>query len=162
MVIRSDDADRGLPRVRRTAVAFCCAVVLLAGCTRGDDKPEPRAAVPDACTILTTADLTTAFGADPGAGRPGGAPDRQVCTYSTGTVVGVAQADQYDRFVATSKQNADAKCTDVRGIGTAANFCVIYGSVGQLAWKQGPLMYDVSGPAIDVNAYRPLAAKVTS
>jgi hypothetical protein len=145
-----------------TIAGVALAALALAGCDSSNGEPGPGpsgGAVPDACQILTSAEVKT-LGQEPGTGTTGGGGSRRICTYQNGAVVGVAEGGQYAQYVDTTRQNKDAKCQDVDGLGDKAVFCVVYDTVGQLVFLDGALMYDVSGPAKDLATYRSVAGKI--
>ena len=156
-------------RVRRGALAAVVATLLLSACGGGERERQRRGprgsstnngksgGVPDACTLYDVADIAAAFGGTPGAGKASGADTRRVCMYDAGTIVGVAEANQYEGSLSLAKTNGST-CADTTGVGDKAAFCNVYGQVGQLFWVDGDLMYDISAATVDEAKFRSLAA----
>lgn len=114
--------------------------------------------MPDACEVLTSADIEAAFGIDPGAAEPSGDPGRAVCTYENGYAVGVTEGAEFESL--TEIASAGGECSDAPGVGEKARFCITLGSAGRLFWLDGNLMYDLSGPVVEIGPFTELAGKV--
>jgi hypothetical protein len=131
--------------MRRLLVLVMLAVFVGSGCgTTADPGAGPpvvpgsagtsgggatgSGAVPDACALITSAQLAQILGSDPGPGQTGGAdPRRSICIYQSGTITAVEVAANY----AASRriiEDMGRKTTDVPGVGTAA----FYDEAGQL------------------------------
>ncbi len=79
--------------------------------------------IPDPCTIVSVADVTTIIGSDPGTPTPN-APSPEVsrvCLFSTGLILEVADASGYDQAVAQVLDPATGATTqELTGVGDAA------------------------------------------
>src|SRR5215207_5268477 len=91
----------------------------------------PNAGVPDACGLVSEQDLTAALGAPPGEGKAMRVlPDRSTCMYSTGLILAVEVARNYE---ATKKmiESQGRATTPVSGVGETA----YWDPAGQLVVK---------------------------
>ncbi|MEV5003688.1 hypothetical protein [Nocardioides sp. LML1-1-1.1] len=135
-----------LPRL--VLASFTLATLSLAGCGGSDDDPSgtpetelgasresvgpegadtteaaPTGEVPDPCTLLDTEQLTDLLGADPGEGSVAGpVPDqRKICTFSTGVILAVEVAADWDETLVQLEKNAGKDALEpAAGVGTEA------------------------------------------
>lgn len=138
--------------MRRLLVLVTLAVLATSACTTSDNNNAGGAAtptgagsagtpaagtttksgaVPDACTLITSAQLSQILGADQGTGQSlGSDPRRSICMYQSGTITAVEVAANYEASLRVI-QDQGRKTTDVPGVGTAA----FYDEAGQLVVK---------------------------
>lgn len=121
------------------------ATLSLAGCGGSDDDPSgapeteisvsretvgpetteaaPTGEVPNPCTLLDNEQLTDLLGADPGEGTVAGpAPDqRKICTFSTGVILAVEIAADWDETLVQLEKHAGKDAlVPAAGVGTQA------------------------------------------
>jgi hypothetical protein len=110
--------------------------------------------VPDACTLITSAQLSQALGADQGTGSPQSfSPERSICIYPTGTITAVEVASHYD----SSREiiaGQGRKTSDVSGVGRAA----FYDEAGQLVARGDRVFVAITAPGVAVDTLRGILA----
>jgi hypothetical protein len=91
--------------------------------------------VPDACTLISSAELSDLLGSDQGKGTTQSVlPDRTACHYESGTITAVELADNYEASRAIIEDDPSRTVTDVSGVGQDAFFDDL-GGVAQLVAK---------------------------
>ena len=91
--------------------------------------------VPDACTLISSAELGELLGGVQGAGSTQNVTaDRSVCFFESGTITAVEIADNYAASRAIIEDDPSRTVTDVSGVGQEAFFDDL-GGVGQLVAK---------------------------
>jgi len=115
-----------------------------AGTQAGTASPTPTAAtsetagetdVPDACSLISSADLSELLGADQGPGNPQSvSPDRSVCFFEAGTITSIEIAANYQASRDIIEADPSRNVTDVSGVGAEAFFDDL-GGVAQLVAK---------------------------
>jgi hypothetical protein len=91
--------------------------------------------VPDACSLLSSADLSELLGVDQGPGNPQSvSPDRTVCFFEAGTITSVELAANYQASRDIIEADPSRNVTDVSGVGEEAFFDDL-GGVAQLVAK---------------------------
>ena len=117
---------------------------------------DPSETVPDACTLLSQADLTQILGTDPGAGSTrGDGHERSVCFFANGTITAVEIAGNYDASRALIEQQG-RKTTDVTGVGNAAFF----DPAGQLVARGDKVFVAVTAFGVDAEKLKAACAKM--
>jgi hypothetical protein len=119
------------------------------GTTAGGTDEEPAGEVPDPCALLDAGEVTDLLGADPGTGTASGpVPDvRKVCIYSSGLILAVEVAGNYDSSVAIIRDDPlGATVEDVDGVGAEAIWQDFSGGVGQLVALGDAYFVGVSVP----------------
>ncbi len=135
-----------LPRLALASLAL--ATLSLAGCGGSDDgasqapgtdpgasgeslgteatettEAAPTGEVPNPCTLLDTEQLTDLLGTDPGEGTVAGpVPDqRKICTFSSGVILAVEVAADWDQTLAQLEKHAGKDAlVPAAGVGTQA------------------------------------------
>ena len=99
-------------------------------------SPSPVASsVPDACTLISSAELSDLLGSEQGQGNTQSVTaDRSVCFFESGTITAVEIADNYEPSRAIVEDDPSRTVTDVTGVGQDAFFDDL-GGVGQLVAK---------------------------
>ncbi|HKA69832.1 MAG TPA: hypothetical protein VKG85_12030 [Actinomycetes bacterium] len=106
----------------------------------GTPQPTPSQSpvaslVPDACTLISSAELSDLLGSEQGNGSTQSVmADRSVCFYEAGTITAVEIADNYEPSRAIIENDPSRTVTDVTGVGDDAFFDDL-GGVGQLVAK---------------------------
>jgi hypothetical protein len=88
--------------------------------------------VPDACTLISSAELSDLLGSDQGNGATQSVTaDRSACFFESGTITAVEIADNYEPSRAIIQDDPSRTVTDVSGVGQDAFFDDL-GGVAQL------------------------------
>ena len=135
------------------------AATASATATTGGTSTKARTAasgVPDACTLITPADLTAILGTEHGTGEPHSvSPARSVCMYPNGTITAVEIAGDYEASRRIIEENG-SKTQDVAGVGKAA----FYDPNGQLIAKGDKVFVAVTVFGVDIDKMKAAAAKM--
>ena len=137
-------------RFRAVGVAGVALSIALFGAACGDDgesaEDDPLAddatgqetdafdgeAVPDACTLITSEELSEYLESDQGTGQSMSvSPDRSICVFPTGTITAVEIAENYDASRRAIEQQGFTT-EDVSGVGNSAFFENAGGGIAQL------------------------------
>lgn len=89
----------------------------------GEQDAKPTGEVPDPCTLVDTEQLTDLLGSDPGEGTGAGTvPDqRKICTFSSGVILAVEVAEDWDRTLQQFEENVGKDAlAPVPGVGEEA------------------------------------------
>lgn len=160
------------------AIPVLCCVLALATACGGDDggqgdatqtgtatavpttttPPPPTQSygaegVPDACTLITPAELSTLMGSEHGTGRPQRvSPDRSTCMYPNGTITAVEIAENYEATRGLI-EGQGRKTQDVPGVGKAA----FYDEAGQLVATGERMFVAVTAFGVDLEKLKQVA-----
>jgi hypothetical protein len=112
------------------------------GATTGGDVPDP-------CTLVAQGQLAADLGASPGTGTPQSVDptQRKICRYTSGLILAVEVAGNYDASVEAIRQNSGgATITELPGVGKAAIWQDFGNGTGQLVAQGDSYMVGVTVP----------------
>lgn len=139
----------------------------------GTPQPQPidsqtvspaASSVPDACTLISSAELSDLLGSDQGQGTTHSVTaDRSMCFFESGTITAVEIADNYAASRAIIENDPSRTVTDVSGVGQEAFFDDL-GGVAQLVAKGEQYFVAVTfvydSPESGIETGRQIAAKM--
>ena len=103
--------------------------------TESQTASPVASSVPDACTLISSPELSELLGGDQGTGSTQSVTaDRSVCFFESGTITAVEIAGNYAASRAIIEDDPSRTVTDVSGVGQEAFFDDL-GGVGQLVAK---------------------------